>query len=133
MTYFRISTVAMINLSAQPNAAKSVIEAIQKSGLNVTPQSQGSIIYVPLPKITREHRENLAKNAKTLFNQCHDQLRALFKLYTKDIQTKGVVQNVAKDLIFQATHQADLLMKEAVKEAEHMMKTKQQELLEEVK
>lgn len=49
---------------------KSVRLAIEQSKLNVTPRQEGAVLYISLPRITRERRENLANNAsKKLLNE----------------------------------------------------------------
>jgi ribosome recycling factor len=57
----------IIDCATFPQATKSIMTAILKSGMNLNPQQDGIRIYVPIPKVTKEYREQLAKGAKTRF------------------------------------------------------------------
>lgn len=58
------SQLVMINFANAPTAIQDAKLALQMSALNVNPQQEGIILYVPVPKMTRERREQLAKDAK---------------------------------------------------------------------
>ena len=51
--------------AAFPQAAASTMQALRSTSLNLNPQQDGLKIYVSLPKVTREHRESVAKAAKS--------------------------------------------------------------------
>ncbi|ODN04225.1 Multiple inositol polyphosphate phosphatase 1 [Orchesella cincta] len=42
--------LAILNLVSLPDAIQPVLKAIQESGMNLSPQQEGTTIYVPLPK-----------------------------------------------------------------------------------
>ncbi|XP_018525929.1 ribosome-recycling factor, mitochondrial [Lates calcarifer] len=65
----------MVNMSSFPEATAAATSALRESGMNLNPEVDGTIIKVPIPKITREHRENLSKLAKQLSNKAKDSLR----------------------------------------------------------
>ncbi|KAG7223922.1 hypothetical protein INR49_015178 [Caranx melampygus] len=65
----------MVNMSSFPEATAAATRALRESGMNLNPEADGTIIMVPIPKITREHRENLTKLAKQLSNKAKDSLR----------------------------------------------------------
>uniref|UniRef100_A0A182QTQ3 Ribosome-recycling factor, mitochondrial n=1 Tax=Anopheles farauti TaxID=69004 RepID=A0A182QTQ3_9DIPT len=56
----------VVNLVSFPQTIPVVLQAIQRSGMNLNPQQDGTTLFIPVPKVTREHREGLAKNAKVL-------------------------------------------------------------------
>ncbi|XP_076062577.1 mitochondrial ribosome recycling factor 1 isoform X4 [Oratosquilla oratoria] len=116
----------IISAVAFPQAAPSIVKAIQDSGMNLNPQQEGTTIYVPLPKITREHREGLARNAKTMFQKCKDRLRDVSNKYIK--KSKNHTE-LSEDLVFQAQLKIRELADEHVAEAEKLMNAKQKELL----
>lgn len=57
------STV-MINLASNHQHVATVRDAVLMSALNVNPRIDGHTIFVETPRVTREHREKLSKNAK---------------------------------------------------------------------
>lgn len=65
----------MVNMSSFPEATAAATRALRESSMNLNPEVDGTIIKVPVPKVTREHRENLAKVAKQLSNKAKDSLR----------------------------------------------------------
>ncbi|XP_008288349.1 ribosome-recycling factor, mitochondrial [Stegastes partitus] len=65
----------MVNMSGFPEATAAATRALKECSMNLNPEADGTIIKVPVPKVTREHRENLAKLAKQLSNKAKDSLR----------------------------------------------------------
>uniref|UniRef100_A0A3Q2QL62 Ribosome-recycling factor, mitochondrial n=1 Tax=Fundulus heteroclitus TaxID=8078 RepID=A0A3Q2QL62_FUNHE len=65
----------MVNMSSFPEATAAATRALRESSMNLNPEADGTIIKVPVPKVTREHRENLAKLAKQFSNKAKDSLR----------------------------------------------------------
>lgn len=118
--------IIVINMVAFPQTIPVALQAIQKSGMNLNPQQDGTTIYIPVPKITKEHRENLSKNAKTLFFKCRDSI--------KDAQN-GVVKKVknqtelSTDESFSIQGQVVGIADKYIREAEDMLEVKQKELL----
>ncbi|KAF3702132.1 Ribosome-recycling factor, mitochondrial [Channa argus] len=65
----------MVNMSSFPEATAAATRALRESSMNLNPEVDGMIIKVPIPKVTREHRENLVKLAKQCSNKAKDSLR----------------------------------------------------------
>lgn len=117
----------IINASAFPQATVGIIQAIKESGMNLNPQQEGTTIYVPLPKVTKEHRENLAKSAKTLCNRCKEQLRDAQNNYIRKVKNKE--GQVSDDLLHNVQLKIREIADDHMQEAEKLMTAKQQELL----
>ncbi|XP_026500026.2 ribosome-recycling factor, mitochondrial [Vanessa tameamea] len=116
----------VINFSSFPQVIPDVLKAIHNSGLNLNPQQDGTTLYVPVPKVTKEHREVLAKSAKGLYIKCRDAV--------KDIQNDYIKKNkkqttVSEDLIFSVNKQITALCDEYLIEAKKIYETKHNELL----
>uniref|UniRef100_A0A224Z081 Ribosome-recycling factor, mitochondrial n=1 Tax=Rhipicephalus zambeziensis TaxID=60191 RepID=A0A224Z081_9ACAR len=117
----------VLHMASFPDAIKPTIQAIQASGLNISTQQDGTTVFCHLPKITKEHRESLAKNAKTLFNKAKEDLLSIERKYIKEIQKNK--QNVSEDLSYNATLQVKMEIENTVNKADAMTKAKQQDLL----
>lgn len=65
----------MVNMSSFPEATAAAARALRQSSMNLNPEADGTVIKVPVPKITREHRENLAKLAKQFSDKTKDSVR----------------------------------------------------------
>lgn len=116
----------VVNMSSFPQAIPSALEAIQKSGMNLNPQQDGTTLYIPVPKVTKEHREALSKNAKALFIKCRDSLRDVQNKCIKSLKHK---ENVSSDAVFSAQQQITSLCNTYISQAEKIMETKQMELV----
>jgi len=121
--------LVMINCSAFPQASKGVLEAIRNSGMNLNPQQEGYAIAVPIPKVSKEHREGLVSKAKTLRTKCKEDLRKVHSNYVKKALEKEH-QGVSQDLIHMATLKIKDMMDTHCKTADDMLKIKEKELLQ---
>ncbi|XP_077505860.1 mitochondrial ribosome recycling factor 1 isoform X4 [Amblyomma americanum] len=117
----------VLNMTSFPDAIKPTIQAIQASGLNISTQQDGTTVFCHLPKITKEHRESLAKNAKTLFAKAKEDLLSIERKYIKEIQKNK--QNVSEDLSYNASLQVKMEVENTINKADAMTKAKQQDLL----
>ncbi|TRY69654.1 hypothetical protein DNTS_028422 [Danionella cerebrum] len=68
---------ALVKHEGWRDAIAAATRALRESNMGLNPDLDGNIIRVPLPKVTREHRENLVKQAKQLSNKAKDSLRKI--------------------------------------------------------
>lgn len=120
------SQLLVISCTIFPQAAGNILKTLQDSGMNLNPQQEGTTIYISLPKVTREHREKLAKNAKAMANKCKDDIREVQNSYVKMVKRK---EGVSEDLIYSVQQQIMALATEYVHQAEALTEIKQSELL----
>uniref|UniRef100_A0A0K8SAS9 Ribosome-recycling factor, mitochondrial n=1 Tax=Lygus hesperus TaxID=30085 RepID=A0A0K8SAS9_LYGHE len=118
----------VINMTAFPQAIPSVLKALSESGMNLNPQQDGTTLYVPVPKVTKEHREALAKNAKTHFIKCRDGIRDVQTGCARSLKNKEKA-GLSSDLSHQVQEQVKSIADTYIAQAEKMLTTKQAELL----
>ncbi|XP_017776415.1 PREDICTED: ribosome-recycling factor, mitochondrial isoform X2 [Nicrophorus vespilloides] len=116
----------VVNMSIFPQAIPAALKAIQKSGMNLNPQQEGTTLYIPVPKVTKEHRENLAKNAKTIFNKCRDNIKDVQNKQNKSLKRK---EGVSVDLARNAEQQVTVIADTYIAQAEKILESKQNELI----
>ncbi|XP_012535402.1 ribosome-recycling factor, mitochondrial [Monomorium pharaonis] len=116
----------VLNVSSFPQAIPDILKSLIKNQMKLNPQQDGTTIYVPIPKITKEYRETLSKNAKSFYVKCCDNIRQIRNKQIKVVKQK---ENLAKDLAFRIENYIDILSHQYVNKAEQMLKTKQKELL----
>lgn len=116
----------ILNASAFPQAIPQILEALNKSGMNLNPQQDGTKISIPIPKVTREHRETLSKNAKALFIKCRDNLKDVQNKQLKKLKDNPAID---EDTLYRLKSQVESFCNQHVHEAENILKTKQAELL----
>ena len=118
----------VINCSAFPEAIKSVIEAINESGSNVNIQQEGTVIYIQLPKVTRDYREKLAKSAKTLFTKAKEDITRVQNNYIR-LAKKSVQSGVSEDLVYDVTENIKFKSAQMTCSCEDLLKLKTKELM----
>ncbi|KAH3689405.1 ribosome-recycling factor, mitochondrial-like [Dreissena polymorpha] len=94
--------------------------------MNLNPQQEGqSLVYLTIPKVSREHREQLAKNAKAIFNKTKDSLNKVYSKFSK--KTSSINREDEKQLADKKL----LAMKNAAQvAAEKQLKAKTERTLE---
>ena len=121
--------ILVLNLTSLPDALKPVLAAITKSGMNLNPQQEGTVIYLQLPRVTREHREILARNAKTLFHKAKEELAKSMNNYVRIANDAKLIGGLSAELVHDTIENIRFLEQEAVAECERHLSTKTKELL----
>lgn len=114
-----------INMGPVPQYIPAVTDALRKSGMNINPQQDGNMIFVALPKVTREHRESLAKNAKTLCERSKVKFRDIHNKYSKSAKKN---KEVADDTVHEVVELVQDKLHEYQNKADDLMHQKQQEI-----
>ncbi|XP_043278227.1 ribosome-recycling factor, mitochondrial [Venturia canescens] len=118
--------MVVLNVACFPQAIPDILNAISKSGLNLNPQQDGTTIFIPIPKVTKEHRESLSKNAKVLFLKCRDGIK---DTRSKEINNLKKSPSLSEDAVRRVQTQIEALSEQFIKDAEKIFETKQKELL----
>lgn len=117
----------MVNMSSFPEATAAATRALRESSMNLNPEVDGTIIKVPVPKVTREHRENLTKLAKQLSNKAKDSLR---KVRSNAItQVKKTKEAHSEDTIRLVEKQIQQMTDSVVVDIDKQLAAKTKELL----
>lgn len=115
----------IINLSATPSAVKPALLAIQESGLNLNPQPDGNVIYIRMPRITTEHRQQLIKSVRLSGQKVKDQIkdRNLHKKFMeKDLK------RLSKDLVNDAQANLNYFIRNKCAEIDEIVRHKEESL-----
>ncbi|XP_076249442.1 mitochondrial ribosome recycling factor 1 [Calliopsis andreniformis] len=116
----------VMNISTFPQTIPTILDTLMKSQMNLNPQQEGTTLYIPIPKVTKEHREQLAKRAKGFFVKCKDAITDIRNKHVKDAKKKD---KAPKDLVFKAETYISSLSHTYIGKAETLLETKQKELL----
>lgn len=120
------NNLIVINLSTMPEAIKPAVKALDALG-NVNYQVEVNNIFVPIPRVTREHRENLANVAKQAALQSKDKLKKLFSEFSS--RAKSNRANVSVDLVHQTVENIKFDVDKKCNEVDALLKTKVDNLL----
>ncbi|NXP09275.1 RRFM protein, partial [Thinocorus orbignyianus] len=119
--------LVIVNMTNFPESTAAAAKAIRESGMNLNPEVDGTLIRVPIPKVTREHRENLAKLAKQSTNKSKEALR---KVRSKSVnQVKKFKSKVSEDTIWLLEKQIQQMADSATAEMDKLLAAKTKELL----
>ena len=120
----------IIECSSFPQATKTIFSAIANSGMNLNPQQEGTRIYVPIPKVTKEYRERLAKGAR---DKCAEAKEGMKKMQSKQISRLGNMEleseSIKKDDLHAVKDIVMAMTKHFEAEADVIMLSKQKELM----
>ncbi|XP_030063161.1 ribosome-recycling factor, mitochondrial isoform X2 [Microcaecilia unicolor] len=117
----------VVNMADFPESTAAALKALQESRMNLNPEVDGTVIRVPVPKVTREHRENLAKLAKQLTNKGKDSLRRVRSSAMAEV--KKSKSTVSEDVIRLIEKQIQQMVDDTVTEMDKQLATKTKELL----
>nr|XP_054770216.1 ribosome-recycling factor, mitochondrial-like [Lytechinus pictus] len=124
---FKSSSSITVNLANFPQATEAAAKAIREAGMNLNPKIEGSIIHVPIPKVTKEHRENLVKSAKGLCDKAKVNIRSVRSKYITSVRKHK--EGTSKDTIFQLEQQIHQVADSYNDSAEKLLSSKTKELL----
>lgn len=116
----------VMNMSAFPQIIPDVLNTLSKSQMNLNPQQDGTMLYIPIPKVTKEYRESLAKTAKKYFVKCKEDITDVRNMHIKTLKRKD---KLSEDLMFRIESYITSLSREYVDNAEKLLLTKEKELL----
>lgn len=116
----------VVNMASFPQTIPATLQAIQKSGMNLNPQQDGTTIFIPVPKITKEHRENLSKNAKTLFIKCRDGIKDAQNNVIRKLKKQT---DISQDENHSIQGQVVGIGETYITQAEQLLEIKQKELI----
>ncbi|XP_029941395.1 ribosome-recycling factor, mitochondrial isoform X1 [Salarias fasciatus] len=117
----------LVNMSGFPEATAAAARALRESSMNLNPEVDGTIIKVPVPKVTREHRESLAKLAKQFSNKAKETLR---KVRSSAVtQVKKAKEGHSEDTIRLIEKQIQQMADSSAVDIDKLLAAKTKELL----
>lgn len=122
----RTSKLVTLNASAFPQYIPNIIQVLSKNQMNLNPQQDGTVIYIPIPKVTKEYRENLSKSAKSFFIKCRDDIKDIRTQYIKKVKN---VDKLPQDVSLRVQGYIEVFTNQYIEKAEKILETKQKELM----
>jgi len=120
-------------ISIQPWDSKMIVEiekAIQKSGLGLTPISDGKIVRINIPPLTEERRKELVKVIKRMEEEGKVPLRNVRRDANEQLKTVKKDKLISEDDQFKYQEEVQKLMDKFIGKAEEAVKAKEKEILE---
>jgi len=133
-----LSTVAQVALKTpklatisvfDPSLISSVLKAIQRSDMNLNPQSEGGTVSIPIPKLTSEVRNDLTKKVAALAEDAKKALRSHRKKTIDSLKT-AEDDGAPEDDIRKEKTLIDSLVHLYIELIEDLASQKEQEIME---
>jgi ribosome recycling factor len=113
---------------------KSVIGVIEKSilasDLGLTPSNDGSVIRIPIPKLTEERRIMLVKHLHKLAEGARIAVRQVRRDANSNIKDREKQGDLSEDIAHKLLDDVQELTDKYIKEIEERLKVKEEEVLE---
>ena len=113
-----------------PGSISDIEKAIQRSELGLTPNNDGGIIRLPIPRLTEERRRELGKVVARRVEEGHVAIRNIRRDVQDDLRDFEKEKLITEDELFLAREKLQALHDEYVEKMQEIGKTKQQEILE---
>jgi ribosome recycling factor len=120
-------------LTVQPydkNSVKAIERAILESDIDLTPNNDGSIIRLQIPELTEERRKQLVKVVRQLAEEGKVAIRNIRRDTLHDLRELRDAGEAGSDDEHRAEEALQRLTDEKVKELDHLLKGKEEEILE---
>jgi len=111
----------------EPDYLQPVEKAIREAGLNLNPISDGKNLKVPIPKPTKEHRDNMVKIANKAAEQARTRVRSVRHDGMKDLK-KDLKLGLSSDEIKKLEKSVQTHTDNHVKEIDEILKSKTKEI-----
>ncbi|MBP3192009.1 ribosome recycling factor [Natronogracilivirgula saccharolytica] len=121
----RLITVEPFDKSSMKNIEK----AIMASGLGLNPNNDGTLIRIPLPVLSEERRQELAKVAKEKAEEARISIRNTRRDIKDEIKKEVKDQSLPEDSRYAAEEELQNLTDSHISEVDKMLKDKEDEIM----
>lgn len=111
-------------------AVQAIIKGIQAADLGLNPSDDGEIIRVPIPALTEERRQEIAKRVKKTAEEVKVSIRNIRRDANDGLQKAEKAKEISEDDMHRAKDEIDKLTKTFVDKVEEAFKIKEKEILE---
>ncbi|XP_013384609.1 ribosome-recycling factor, mitochondrial-like isoform X2 [Lingula anatina] len=89
--------LVVVDATTSPQYIKNISDALFNCNMGLNPQQEGLTLYIPIPKVTKEHREKLVKSSKTKANEAKKMVEDVKIKYQSILKKKH--EHISKDTI----------------------------------
>jgi len=105
-------------------------KAILKSNIGATPVNDGKLIRLPLPPLSKERREELAKVVRKMAEEGRVSLRTIRRDANEAIKKLERDKAISEDERFKAQEQIQKIIDRYIKKVDELLESKEKELME---
>jgi ribosome recycling factor len=113
-----------------PGSLAEIERAILKSELGLTPSNDGRIIRLPIPRLTEERRQELAKMVRQRVEEAKVALRNIRREGLDDLREFEKEKLISEDEFYRAKEKLQEVTDQYTEQVEEIGERKQKEILE---
>ena len=111
------------------NNVNLIDTAIKKSDLGLNPQIDGQLIRLPIPDLSEERRNELAKMIKSMGEQCKISIRNIRREANDELKKLLKEKSISEDIEKKEEKNIQSLTDENIKKIEEKILTKEKEIM----
>jgi ribosome recycling factor len=104
-------------------------KAIRKSDLGLNPSNDGKVIRIPIPPLTEERRQQLAKHVRKVLEHGHNEVRQIRRVGNDEVKKMEKEKQISKDDEKKGMDMVQKLHDEYIKKFDDLAKSKEEEIL----
>jgi ribosome recycling factor len=104
-------------------------KSIRKSDLGLNPGNDGKIIRIPVPQLTEERRQQLAKHVHKVAEHAHNEVRQIRRIGNEELKKMEKDKKISQDDEKRGHDTVQKLHDEYIKKIDDIAKSKEQEIL----
>jgi ribosome recycling factor len=104
-------------------------KAIRKSDLGLNPANDGKLIRIPIPPLTEERRQQLAKHVRKVLEHGHNEVRQIRRAGNDEMKKLEKDKKISKDDEKRGMELVQKLHDEFIKKFDDLAKAKEDEIL----
>ena len=113
-----------------PSALPAIERAIQKSDLGLTPNNDGKLIRLNIPRLTEERRRDLVKHVSRRVEEARVSIRNLRRDALNDLKEFEKEKMISEDDFFKGKDEIQKLTDEFIVKIDEIGKRKEEEVME---
>lgn len=104
-------------------------KSIRKSDLGLNPANDGKLIRIPIPPLTEERRQQLAKHVGKVTEHGHNEIRQIRRQGNEELKKMEKEKKISQDDEKKGLETVQKLHDEYIKKLDELAKAKEQEIL----
>jgi len=113
-----------------PSSLKSIEKAIVRSDLGMTPDNDGNVIRLQIPKLSEERREQLVDRASELAEEARVSIRNIRRDALKEAEELEEDGEISEDAFYRVKDDIQEMTDEHSEDIEQRFQSKKEEILE---
>ena len=112
------------------NVLEDIEKAIQKSDLDLTPNTDGDVIRINIPQLTEERRKELAKKANDKAEDGRVVIREIRREANDELETLEELGEISEDNYHRGLENIQTLTDEYIEKIDNLLENKQEAIME---